>query len=208
MNDMLLQRFEQLVGERTGIRVTDQERRGLRGVIAGRMAALGLSSEMEYLRLIEGDLPSTRYEWDELVLLITNNESYFFRDSGQMALLRQTILPELIRRRCSRGALRVWSVGCSTGEEVYSIAILLAELLPDRHRWDLAIVGTDINARAVARAREGRYSAWSFRMVDPAVRDRYFSFKGGEWVIHSDIRSMASFRTGNLMRDAPPLDPA
>jgi chemotaxis protein methyltransferase CheR len=188
--------------------VTDKERRGLREAIAGRMAALKLSSEMEYLKLIELDIPSARYEWDELVLLITNNESYFFRDGGQMKLLREVILPELIERRRPRRTLRVWSVGCSTGEEAYSVAIMLAELLPDRSAWDLAIVGTDINARAISRARQGLYGAWSFRMVDPDVRARYFIQDRDAWAVRPDIRSMVSFRIGNMTRDVVPFDPS
>jgi len=206
MNQLSLYRFEQLVGERTGIRVSDRERKGLQELVVRRMARLRLGSVDEYLELLELDTSSSRHEWDELALSITNNESYFFRDQGQMALLRRTLLPELIGRAAFRRSIRIWSAGSSTGEEPYSLAIMMAELLPERAGWNIDIIGSDISAGAIEKARAGVYGAWSFRMVDPAVRARYFRQRDDNWTIDPAIRSMVTFRQGNLARESAGCD--
>ena len=112
----------------------------------------------------------------------TSGETYFFRDHGQIDLLR----------------LRLWSAGCASGEEAYSLAILVDILLPERDGWDILILGSDINQTALAKARRGRYGQWSFRMIPPELQQRYFQRKDDEWALDERIRSMVTFRTGDL----------
>ena len=127
-------------------------------------------------------------EWEELVLELTNNESYFFRDQGQFKLLEEHILPELIKRKKITKSLRICSAGYSTGPEPYSLAILLKELIPDIQTWNLLILGVDINHEVLEVARKGVYSPWSFRRVAPEIKEKYFTKKGEQYQINNDIR--------------------
>lgn len=147
-------------------------------------------------------------EWKELLLLLTTGESYFFRDSGQFFLLKNIILPELIayqRNSWHQGkmqpTLRIWSAGCSTGEEAYSLAILLTEIIPDWQSWHLHILGTDINIESIKKARKGLYSSWSFRTVDEPKKNTYFIPEKNGWRIKDSIRQLVKFEYGNLVKD-------
>lgn len=197
VDDALLARFQTLISSRTGINL-EQDANGLRAILLERTARLGFARAESYLQLLEGGSATGRSEWDELLGIITNGESHFFRDLGQIALLRDEILPELIERNRADRRLRIWSAGCSTGEEPYSIAILLRELLPALQGWDMVVLGSDINPTALAKARRGIYGNWSFRSVDPELKRKYFQARGADWEIHGDVRSMVTFREGNI----------
>jgi len=135
---------------------------------------------------------------------IINNETYFFRDHGQFDLLRLRLLPELIERRRHTKTLRLWSAGCSSGEEAYSLAMLVDMLLPQRDDWTILILGGDIDESALAKARHGHYGPWSFRMAPSSLQQHYFQHQGDEWTLIERIRSMVSFRTINLIEEAFP----
>ncbi len=132
---------------------------------------------------------------------LTSGETYFFRDHGQIDLLRLSLLPDLIERRRRTKKLRLWSAGCATGEEVYSLAILVDMLLPKRDDWDILILGSDSNQTALAKAERGSYGQWSFRMVSPTLRQRYFKKDGDRYQLDEHIRSMVTFQAGNLIND-------
>lgn len=133
-----------------------------------------------------------------------NGETYFFRDQGQSDLLRLRLLPELIERRRKAKTLRLWSAGCASGEEAYSLAMLVDMLLPERDGWDIFILGSDINPAALAKARHGRYGPWSFRMAPPMLQQRYFRRTGDEWELDQRIRRMVSFHAGDLIAEPFP----
>lgn len=133
---------------------------------------------------------------------IINNETYFFRDHGQFDLLRLRLLPELIARHRATRTLRLWSAGCSSGEEAYSLAMLLDMLMPERDGWHILILGSDIDGKALAKARRARYGQWSFRMAPTALKHRYFRRTGDEWTLDERIRNMVTFQTGDLIGDA------
>ena len=107
-------------------------------------------------------LPDGAPEFDYLITRITVGESFFFRDAVQMDFLRREYLPSVIqrRRRCGHRRLRVWSAAAAAGQELYSVAMLLRELLPDVDEWNLHLLGTDINAQSLHSAVEGHYSEW------------------------------------------------
>src|SRR6185369_9731239 len=121
----------------------------------------------QYLQRLAAQPDAASDPWRDLVCDLTIGESYFFRDQGQMALLRDHLLPELIARNASSRCLRLWSAGCSTGEEPLTLAMLLDELLPQRASWKVTILGTDLNPAAIEKARSGTYGTWSFRGVPP-----------------------------------------
>lgn len=138
----------------------------------------------------------------------TSGETYFFRDKGQFSLIRLTILPELISRNKNKKSLRIWSAGCATGEEAYSIGILLYEnyskLAGELEGWNVVIIGTDINADAIKKAREGYYSEWSLRGVDNNIREQYFKKVNNKWLLEEHIRKMVRFEVLDIITDSYP----
>jgi len=128
---------------------------------------------------------------------LTINETHFFRNRPQFEHLRRTLLPALITERNAARSLRVWSAACSSGEEPYSIAILLDHLLAGQ-RWNLHVVGSDIDQQVLAKAREGLYGNWSFREVPADFRDKYFAQAGDRIALDARIRAMVQFEQLNL----------
>ena len=192
-------RFFDLIAERTGLEIRAKDREVVARALAERARAFGAKNVADYLRLLERDTSESAAQWRALAPVLTNGESYFWRDKGQFELLKTTILPQLLRAR--GGAIRIWSAGCSSGEEVYSLAMLLDELqAADRSlRTNRAtIVGTDINEEVLARARRGVYGNWSFRGVADELRARHFEPVGDAWQVRPHLRARVSFRALNL----------
>jgi chemotaxis protein methyltransferase CheR len=200
----LLQRFTQLIASHVGLQIRREETDRLCQSLRSRMAHQQLLNPEEYYRLLATGTASSRHEWEELILLLTIGETYFFRDSGQFSLLRHQVLPELIDRNKRTRSLRIWSAGCSTGEEPYSLAILVHELLPAASDWTLLIIGTDVNKHAITAARRGVYQQHALRALDQGRRGRYFRQHRGEWELDGRFREMVSFRQLNLLKDPFP----
>jgi chemotaxis protein methyltransferase CheR len=140
---------------------------------------------------------------------ITTGETLFFRDMSPFDLLRHKIVPEIVDRR-GRSALkipiRIWSAACSTGQEVYSIAIVLKELLEDMNRYAIRLIGTDISDQAIARASAGVFSPIEIgRGLSDAARAKFFLPHPDGWKIRDELRAMVSFRRLNLMEDLSSL---
>ncbi len=204
MKELLLKDFKQIISQQMGLRIRDDDNGKLKKSIFSRMKILKISDAEAYYRLLLFDTSDQNLEWRKLATLLTTAETFFFRDKGQFKLLRDRIMPELIESRKNERKLRIWSAGCSTGEEPYSLAILLDELLPQQTGWDILILGTDINKEAIDKAKQGVYSEWSFRMVELGIRERYFRKKRNGWNIDGWIRSMVTFERGNLRKDTFP----
>lgn len=142
----------------------------------------------------------------EIVNAITTNETLFFRDSAPFEMFKYKILPEIIDARSKNGAgrpvpIRIWSAACSTGQEVYSIAIALRETLGNLSGYQISILGTDISDEAVAKASYGKYNKFEIeRGLPPQTLNKYFTLMGDGWKIKDDIRSMAVFKKFNLMK--------
>jgi chemotaxis protein methyltransferase CheR len=138
-----------------------------------------------------------------IVDAITTNETLFFRDIAPFELLRNKIVPEWIdRQRAGPRRLRIWSAACSMGQEVYSIAILLKELLGDAERYGIRILGTDISDAAIARASRGLFSEIDIsRGLSEELRQKYFQRTAAGWQITDQIRAMVSFQKLNLLQD-------
>ncbi|MFC7418970.1 CheR family methyltransferase [Iodobacter arcticus] len=196
-----------LVLTRTGIVVREQDSPLLcKEIEVLSSKQLGLTPTELLMSLHQSKTESSKV-WRELLALLTVGESYFFRDQGQFSLLSDHILPELIAHKCESRRLRIWSAACSSGEEAYSIAIMISQLLPilaAGQQWDITIVASDINQAVLDKARAGIYSAWSFRRVDPAVKEMYFTKQGDGWKINQDIQNKVHFCYGNLLEDQYP----
>jgi chemotaxis protein methyltransferase CheR len=145
--------------------------------------------------------PLTQHQIEVLAGHLTVGETYFFRDLSVFTVLEEEILPTLMRAR----RLRLWSAGCATGEEPYSMAISLSKVVPDVQDWDITLLATDINPCFLQRASEGTYRDWSLRETPPWLKARYFSRpSGGHWAILPAIQKMVKFAYLNLIDDVYP----
>lgn len=199
MNEDWLLPFKDVIAAKIGLRIRDHDNESLAAHIHLRTSHLALNSPRDYYSLIVSDTHEGRHELKRLVTLFTVGESYFFRDKGQFRLLKEVVLPELIERKSKKRELKIWSAGCSTGEEPYSLGILLDEILPERDGWKISIIGTDIREDLLEKAREGVYGDWSFRQVDESIKKRYFRKKGVNLALESKIRDMVSFFDFDLL---------
>ena len=140
----------------------------------------------------------------QIVDAITTNETLFFRDKGPFELLQHKILPEVIDARSASSVLKprikIWSAASSTGQELYSIAIVIKELLPDPAAYSISLLGTDISDAAIAQASYGKYNRFEIeRGLDKRFLQKYFTLFGDSWKIKDEIRAMVNFKKLNLM---------
>ena len=174
------------------------ERRNLkileRGLVA-RMAALRIDTYREYYDYLTGNLDN-RQELQKLLPFLTVGETYFFRYNAHFDVLKNILATELADSRRKR--IRLWSAGCSTGEEPYSLAITVMETLPDWRARDIRILATDIDNRALKKAREGVYSPWAMRVIEKNYLDRYFVKIGKSYLLNDEVKSLVDFSHLNL----------
>jgi len=163
----------------------------------------GCSSYQDFYKKAKAD--ASKLIERKIIDAISTNETLFFRDTGPFQLLQHKIFPELIDARASKSPLlktnlKIWSAASSTGQELYSIAIVLQELLGDMSKYSIKLLGTDISDAAVAQASGGKYN--KFEIERGLARDKltkYFSSVGQTWKVNDHIRAMANFRKFNLM---------
>lgn len=137
---------------------------------------------------------------------MTTNETSFFRDEKPFDALKNQVLPRLMESRRARRSLRIWSAACSSGQEPYSLAMMIREEVPELLGWDLEIVATDLNEAVLEQAREGRYSTFQTNRGLPALYlITYFAEDGNDWVAVDDLRRMVQFRQANLLEPQPQL---
>ena len=191
-------RFSKLLLDRYGLYFSERRRPELESAINHAFAASPTADFNEYYTLL-ADRTDGGLEMERLVNAVTINETYFFRDAAQFDALTQTVLPELIERRRMLRTLRIWSAGCSSGEEPYSIAMLLRDMLPDVDEWSITILATDVNTAALDRARQGLFGDWAFREARAKdMRPRHFRRVGARWELRPEVRRMVTFNRLNL----------
>jgi chemotaxis protein methyltransferase CheR len=202
-------RLKQAVVAHTGHHYYDDKDALLRKRLDERAREVGAPNLAGYETVL-ADPVTGDAEWRALEAVVTVGETFFFRHSEQFAVLRDTILPNLLNAATNRRRLRIWSAGCSTGAEPYSLAILIERLLGDAlPTWRVDIIGTDINEQALVNARKGRYSAWSLRGMTDVERARDFDadIRPSAWRLHERHRPRVEFRRHNLL-DLLPEPPA
>lgn len=204
----LLQQFSAFLASRIGLHFPEPRwpdlQRGLERA-AREFAQPGAEACMRWLL----SAPLQQRQIEILASHLTVGETYFYREPAVFAALEQHILPALIaERRAGSRSLRLWSAGCCTGEEAYSLAILLHRLLPDIEQWNISILATDINPHFLARAESGSYRAWSFRSTPAWFKDGYFrAADDGSYQLQPQIRRLVRFAYLNLIDDRyPALD--
>jgi len=162
------------------------------------------SAEDFYHRLIGSERRSSEKVF--FIKRITVGETYFFRIPEQIAFLRSPWLSETVRRKREENnlSLRIWSAGCSGGEELYTVALLLKEAIPDLEQWSIHLLGTDINMDSLGKARKAIYTSWSLRTLSEEERGRFFDYDDSLYHLHADVRQMAQFDFLNLFQDPYP----
>jgi chemotaxis protein methyltransferase CheR len=190
--------FSEWLSREVGLRFGPERREILRARLEPLRSELDLPSFERLLFHIRYH-PARADARSRLLSNLTNNESYFFRESAQLDLLREEILPELGREARSEGReIRILSGGCAAGEEPYTLAIIAREVL-EKAGVEVVVTGVDLDAGAIQRAREGLYRDHAFRGVDERIRRRYFSREDNGWRIRPEIRAAARFEHANLV---------
>lgn len=209
----LIDRFRRLVYEKSDLYFADKKLVFFERRLRERLTGLGLADYEDYYALLTRD----PMELGMLVQDLTTNKTHFFRDMAQFRALRDKVLPGLVEARnldvmrtWGNGAtpaapgrnpainIRIWSSGCSTGEEAYSIAFMLLDTVRYPKAWDLEVLATDINRAVLDTARRGVYGEDSVREIEPDVRGRYMEHGGGGWKVGDDARSVVGFGEGNV----------
>jgi len=185
------------IQERSGITLSINSGFFLERRLSPRLEALGLSSYLDYYQFLRYDTGGER-EMEELIERITTHETYFFREQYQLDAMSEEILPELAKRLARQQRLQIWSAGCSTGEEVYTLAMLIIESGLFRG-WDVRVMGSDISRKVLSTARNAVYGENSFRTTPPELRRKYFVENGGRMVVREDVRGMCHFGQLNLL---------
>lgn len=200
-------RISQLVKAHCGIDLHDGKKELVKARLAKRLRRLGFRSFQQYIEHLRDDPSGT--EITAMLDAISTNQTSFFREADHFDCLAGNVLPRVAAGGGKR--LRIWSAGCSSGEEPYSIAITVAESIPDLGRWDPRILATDISTRVLARAEEGVYEAACVEPVPPILRSRYFTFVETRpqrlYEVTADIRGMVHFARLNLMGPWPMIGP-
>jgi chemotaxis protein methyltransferase CheR len=203
--DSHLARASERIAEKIGLHFPPERwtdlRRGLQQA-APEFGLLDASACSEWL----ANTTLSKAQWQLLATHLTVGETYFFRDKSTYETLATKVLPPLIHaRRNGERRLRIWSAACCTGEEPYSLAILLSQVLPDFAQWNVTILGTDINERFLQKAAAGVYGEWSFRDAPPDLKPRYFRrLPNGRYAIIPEIKRRVTFAHLNLVEDVFP----
>lgn len=201
-SDADLDYIRNLIREHSAIVVDDTKSYLITTRLAPVMKRHGLASLGDLVhRLRTSALGGLR---DEVVDAMTTNETLWFRDTHPFEALRAGVLPEIIQRRAAENELTIWSAACSSGQEPYTIALLIREHFPALTNWRVRIMATDLSGEMLGRAAAGRYSQTEMnRGMPAALLVKYFQRMGAEWQVIDAIRSMVEFRTLNLARPWP-----
>ncbi len=202
--------ISQFVYERVGINLTEAKRDLVYSRLSRRLRKLGLKKFSQYCDLLN-DPERSQEELSACINAITTNLTRFFREEHHFEQLREEVIPSLLQRKKEQRRLRIWSAGCSTGEEPYSIAITLKECIPALPEWDVRILATDLDTNVLSTAQEGIYPEASISEVPLGVKKRWFfkdSTQGQNKVlVHPELKEMITFNQLNLMEEWPMKGP-
>jgi chemotaxis protein methyltransferase CheR len=194
--------FQELLIEKSGLCFDEGRSQSLHLALWQRLQHRGYDSYREYYNLLKFH-PEGQIEIRELLDLITIGETYFFRNKAQFDVLMKFVLPEIMQRKVHSQdkCLRVWSAGCSGGDEAYSIAIAIIEVVPSYKDWNISILGTDINRNGLARAKEAVYNKKSIGHLPEEYLGKYFSTRGTTYILDPNVKELVQFEYHNLVKD-------
>ena len=205
LSDDCLANLIKLLQQRVGLVIPDHDLAKLYKFMAKAIKQFKYNNCEEYISVLQNGTGRSP-EFENLISAVTIGESYFFRYQPQMDFIKDHWLPAIIeqRRKSNNKFLRIWSAGCSSGQEIYSIAILLRELIPDIDDWDLHLLGSDINQEVLSNAIDGCYNEWSFRATDSEIKNRYFKKNKANYILVPEVREMVRFVYHNLAQNNYP----
>jgi chemotaxis protein methyltransferase CheR len=208
LTDTQFNRIRQLVREHTGISLSEAKRQLVYGRLARRLRALKLDSFGEYVELLERDMES---ELEEFTNAITTNLTSFFREPHHFEYLASDVLPNVVKRDSGMRRVRIWCCAASTGEEPYSIAMVLREAQELLTGFDVKLLATDLDSAVLAHGSAGIYQADRFKSVSGARMSRFFRKGTGEHAGHyraqEELRKLITFKQLNLMHEWPMRGP-
>lgn len=192
--------------EAAGIVIAQDKTSMIQSRLSKRLVELGMTNYASYLQFVRSDRGTA--EKRLMISSLTTNVSHFFRELHHFDLLREKILPPLFARMRAGAKVRIWSAGCSNGQEAYSIAMTVLDMAPDAHDRDFRILATDIDPVVVAKGRSGTYDLATLAPVDAAQRGKYVTtLSNGEMQLIQPVRDMVSFRELNLHAPWPMRGP-
>jgi len=207
ISDHTISKLSELVRSQTGLYFTKERWSDLKRGIDSAALELDFENTEAFIHSLLSS-PLTGKQLDSLVRYLTIGETYFFRDKNVFKVLEKHILSDLINLRRNRGkSLRLWSAACCSGEEPYTIAIYIDQVLPEWQDWEITILASDINARFLQKATKGIYTNWSFRDTPKWIMEKYFKQCGeNRHEISTRIKKMVTFFQFNLSKkECPPL---
>lgn len=198
MSDEEFRLFRDCIYNHCGIYFDDESKYLLEKRLARRLTTLSLPSYRDYYHFLKYNRKKDQ-ELMDIMDVLTTNETYFFRETYQLKAFTDEIIPELIKVKSARGdrSLRIWSAGCSTGEEPYTIAMLMLGI-KELHGWEIEIIGTDISQRVLQLARRGIYGKSSFRTTDEVYLNRFFREQDDGYRINDEVRGLVNISHLNL----------
>ncbi|MBU0665602.1 MAG: chemotaxis protein CheR [Proteobacteria bacterium] len=204
ITDDLLAEFSSFVEIRMGLSFPKEKWADLEKGLHTAYAQFGCDNEESFVRHVMSSSISKR-QIEMLASVLTVGETYFFREKKALDVFEHIVHSKAVGPRSSKDRnLRIWSAGCASGEEPYTIAMMLKMLLPDLKEWNISILATDINPLFMEKARKGTYTQWSFREVPEPIINRFFIKRAGELEILPEIKEMVTFSYLNLMEDGYP----
>lgn len=199
-----------IVTEHSGIVLSDAKRDMVYSRLVRRLRALGIKKFDDYCTLLEDQ---NHKEFTHFINAITTNLTSFFRENHHFEMLANEILPDIMQRNQSSKKIRIWSAGCSTGMETYSIAIVLKEIIPEHQDWDVKILATDLDTNVIDTAAQGIYQADRVTGVSDERMARWFMQGQGanedKLKVSKELRQMVTFKPMNLLQPFPfkgPID--
>ena len=198
MNTEQFNHLSEVIYNRSGIHFPEAKKYILESRLSHRIHELDMEDFDQYIAYLTMG-PYQMDEFQEMFNRITINETSFFRNDAQLAVFEQQILGELLEARSKTKRLRIWSAACSTGEEPFTLAMMLHRTLGIRlSDWHIEILGTDISEKALKVAQSGTYNSYAVRTTPPLIKDRYFKSDGRNFQLDESIRSMVNFERHNL----------
>ena len=198
ISDAEFLKFREFFYRRTGIHFEDSKRYFVDKRLIDRMAATDSTTFNSWFSLVRSEVSGA--EMQALVNVMTVNETYFLREDYQFAALVDSVLPEIIAKKRDTKPIRIWCMPSSSGEEAYSVAIVLLERWPGLKDWDVEIISSDIDTDILTKARVGHYQDRSVQHVPKAWLHKYFERAGGGWQINDTLRGAVEFTHCNLCR--------
>ena len=198
LSDTQFEQLRRLIYDQSGIWFADNKRYVLETRLSRRLEQLGMEHFGQYVQLLRLS-PWGSDEFQEMFNRITINETVFFRNAPQLKVFEDRVLPDLLEKRRHSKRLRIWSAACSSGEEAYTLAILVHRTLGVRMMdWHIEILGTDLSERVLLQAHEGWYSSYATRGADELTLRTYFRPENNGHRINDDLKQMVDFERLNL----------